>query len=140
MIARRAIGLDFGSKRIGVALSDSGGLLATPYELIRRVGDRTVEHGRIAELVAETGADVVVVGLPLQLDGDEGRAVAIVRSEIRGLRKRLDVPVEEIDERFTTVTAHQHLASAGIASHKRKDLVDAVAASVLLQAWLDRVR
>ncbi len=140
MTGLRALGLDFGSKRIGVALSDSGGLLATPYDLIRRVGDRTIEHGRIAELVAETEAEVVVVGLPLQLDGDEGRAVAIVRSEIRGLRKRLDVPVEEIDERFTTVTAHQRLAGAGVASHKRKDLVDAVAASVLLQAWLDRGR
>ncbi len=134
----RALGIDFGSKRIGVALSDSGGMLATPYELIRRVGDRTVEHGRIAELVEETGAEVVVVGLPLQLDGDEGHAVAIVRSEIRGLGKRLGVPVEEIDERFTTVTAHQQLASAGVKNHKRKDLVDAVAASVLLQAWLDR--
>lgn len=134
----RALGIDLGTRRIGVALSDSGGMLATPYELIRRVGDRTVEHGRIAELVEETGAEVVVVGLPLQLDGDEGRAVAIVRAEIRGLRKRLDVPVEEIDERFTTVTAHQRLTDAGVASHRRKDLVDAVAASVLLQSWLDR--
>ena len=134
----RALGIDFGSKRIGIALSDSDGLLATPYELIKRVGDRNVEHGRIAELVAETGAEVVVVGLPLQLDGDEGHAVAIVRSEIRGLRKRLGVPVDEIDERFTTVTAHQQLANAGIASHKRKNLVDSVAASVLLQSWLDR--
>lgn len=136
----RALGIDFGSKRIGVALSDSGGLLATPYGLIRRVGDRTVEHGEIADLVAETGAEVVVVGVPWSLDGEEGRAAAMVRSEIRGLRKRLDVPVEETDERFTTVTAHQQLAEGGVRSRDRKDTIDAVAASVLLQAWLDRLR
>lgn len=136
----RALGLDFGSKRIGIALSDSGGLLATPYGLVKRVGDRTVEHGEIVDLVNETGAEVVVVGVPWSLDGDEGRAASMVRSEIRALRRRLEVPVEEIDERFTTVTAHQQLAEAGVRSRDRKDRIDAVAASVLLQAWLDRLR
>jgi putative Holliday junction resolvase len=134
----RALGIDFGTKRIGVAISDDGGLVATPYSMIRRVGDRIVEHGRIAELVEETGAEIVVVGLPISLDGDEGRAAALVRSEVRGLSKRLPVPVETIDERFSTVTAHRRLADAGIATRKRGELVDAVAASVFLQAWLDR--
>ncbi len=121
-----------------MAVSDGGGLLATPYAVVKRVGDRTVEHARLAELVDETGAAIVVVGLPLSLDGAVGPAAAGVRSEIRGLRRRLAVPVEEIDERFTTVTAHPQLGAAGVSARKRRDLVDAVAASVLLQAWLDR--
>ncbi len=133
----RALGIDFGSRRIGVALSDRGGLVATPYALIRRVGDRTVEHGRIQELVEETDAEIVVVGVPISLDGGEGRAAAAIRSEIRGLRKRLGVPVEEIDERFTTVTAHRQLDQAGVSNRKRSDKIDAMAAAVLLQSWLD---
>lgn len=131
----RAVGIDFGSRRIGVAVSS--GSLATPYETIRRVGDRTIEHGRIAEIVAETGASVVVVGLPLSLDGEPGAAVRLVRSEIRGLRRRLDVPVEEYDERFTTVTAERSLRVTGTRGEQKKDVVDQVAAAVLLQGWLD---
>lgn len=131
----RAVGIDFGSRRIGVAVSS--GSLATPYETIRRVGDRTIEHGRIAEIVAETGASVVVVGLPLSLDGEPGPAVRLVRSEIRGLRRRLDVPVEEYDERFTTVTAERSLRVTGTRGEQKKDVVDQVAAAVLLQGWLD---
>lgn len=128
-----------GSRRIGVALSDSAGMVATPLEVIRRVGDRTVEHGRVAALVAETEAEIVVVGMPFSLDGKEGAAAAGVRSEIRGLRKRLTVPVTEVDERFSTVTAHRELDAAGVSHRRRRDLVDAVAAAVLLQAWLDRL-
>lgn len=140
LLAGRAVGIDFGSKRVGIAVSDSGRMVATPFETIKRVGDRTVEHGRIAEIVEEVGATVVVVGLPLSLDGSEGHAVKLVRSEVRGLSKRLNIPVEEYDERFTTVTAEQSLREMGTRGQAKRDVVDQVAAAVLLQGWLDALQ
>ena len=136
----RAVGIDFGSKRVGVAVSDAGRMVATPFETIKRVGDRTVEHGRIEEIVNEIDATVVVVGLPLSLDGSDGHAVKLVRSEVRGLAKRLNIPVEEYDERFTTVTAERSLREMGTRGKAKRDVVDQVAATVLLQGWLDALQ
>ncbi len=133
----RAVGIDFGSKRIGIAICDALGLVATPYETIKRVGDRTVEHGRIQEIVQEIGAGIVVVGMPYSLDGSEGPAARLIRSEVKGLNKRLEVPVETYDERFTTVTAQDSLIRAGTKGSKKRDVIDQVAAAVLLQGWLD---
>lgn len=139
-LAGRAVGIDFGSKRIGIAVSDAWRMVATPFETIKRVGDRTVEHGRIQEIVDEIGATVAVVGLPLSLDGSDGHAVKLVRSEVRGLVKRLDIPVEEYDERFTTVTAEQSLREMGTRGQAKRDVIDQVAAAVLLQGWLDALQ
>lgn len=136
----RAVGVDFGSRRIGIAVSDAGQMVATPYETIKRVGDRTVEHGRIAEIVDEVSAVVVVVGLPLSLDGSDGRAVDLVRSEVRGLAKRLAIPIEEYDERFTTVEAERSLRLTGTKGRAKRDVIDQVAAAVLLQGWLDALQ
>ncbi len=133
----RAVGVDFGSRRIGIAVSDSKRVLATPFETIKRVGDQLVEHGRINEIVTEIEASVVVVGIPFSLDGSEGPAARAIRSELRGLRKRLSVPVVEQDERFTSVTAEQSLRRGGTKGTKKRDVVDQVAAAVLLQGWLD---
>ncbi len=133
----RAVGVDFGSKRIGIAICDSLGMIATPFETIKRVGDRTIEHGRIEEIVLEIGAEIIVIGMPYSLDGSEGPAVRLIRSEIKGLRKRLHIPVDTIDERFTTVTAHDSLNRGGTKGSKKRDVVDQVAAAVLLQHWLD---
>ncbi len=136
----RAVGIDFGARRIGVAVSDAGQMVATPFETIKRVGDRTVEHGRIAEIVAEVDAVVVVVGLPRSLDGRDGRAVDLVRSEVRGLAKRLSIPIEEYDERFTTVEAERSLRVTGTKGRAKRDVIDQVAAAVLLQGWLDALQ
>ncbi len=133
----RAVGVDFGSRRIGIAICDSLGVIATPFETIKRVGDRTIEHGRIEEIVLEIGAEIIVIGMPYSLDGSEGPAARLIRSEIKGLRKRLAIPVHTIDERFTTVTAHDLLNRGGTKGSKKRDVVDQVAAAVLLQHWLD---
>ena len=133
----RALGLDLGDRRIGVALSDTGGVLATPYETVNRMGDRPREHRRLAELVAETEAQVVVVGLPLSLDGSDGPAARKVLKEVDALRGALPVPVETYDERFTTVTADRSLRAMEVRGARRRQVVDQVAAAVLLQAWLD---
>lgn len=141
----RAIGVDFGQKRVGIAVSDDGGLLATPYETIDRVGDRTKEHGRLLELVDETNAVAVVVGVPYSLDGAIGQAAKTVLSEVRGLEKRLNregrsLVVETHDERFSTVTAEQNLRAGGIEAKKQRRMIDATAAAVILQSWLDARR
>ena len=133
----RAVGVDLGTKRVGIAISDSAGLVATPYEVIQRSGDRDREHRQIAAIVAEVEAEIVVVGLPLSLDGSEGRAAQGARHEAGLLGAMFDVPVEMHDERFTTVTAERVLKEQNLTAPQRRKVVDKVAASVLLQAWLD---
>ncbi len=133
----RVVGLDLGSKRIGVAVCDAGRMVATPYETVRRVGDRPVEHQRITEIVAETEAVLLLVGLPLSLDGSVGQAAKTVLSEVRALRRTLTVPVETHDERLTTVTADDYLSQQRVRGNKRRDVVDQVAAAVILQSWID---
>lgn len=120
-----------------MALCDSGGLLATPYEVVARSGDRARDHRRIAELVDEAAAVRVVVGLPTSLGGEAGPAAQAVLAEIEQLRAVLPVPVCTHDERLTTVTAQRSLRQAGVNTKKGRKVVDQVAAAVILQAWLD---
>lgn len=136
----RVVGIDLGSRRIGVAVSDGDGVLASPYEVVERTGDRAGEHLRLARLVEEVGAGLVVVGLPLSLDGSDGPAALAAREEAVALAAAVGVPVETHDERFTTVSAHQAMAAAGTRSRARRETVDSVAAAVMLQSWLDRRR
>jgi putative Holliday junction resolvase len=131
----RALALDLGSKRIGIALS--AGTLATPYEVLARSGRRRDDHRRIAEHVAEVEAEVVVVGLPLSLDGSVGHAAERVISECEELAEVLDVPVETWDERLSTVTAERSLMEQQMRAQARRRVVDKVAAAVILQSWLD---
>ena len=131
----KALGLDLGSKRVGVAFSS--GVLATPYEVIQRGRDHAADHARVAALVEECGAEIVVVGMPFSLDGSKGPAARLVEAEVEELRAALPVPVELHDERLTTVTAHRLLAEQGLDSRKRRSAGDGAAAAVLLQAWLD---
>jgi putative Holliday junction resolvase len=133
----RALGLDLGERRIGVALCDSAGVLATPYEVVTRSGDRARDHARIGALVEEAGAEVIVVGLPLSLDGSKGPAALGVEAEVAELRDHLGVRVELWDERLSTVEATRRLRSAGVSGRKRRHVIDQVAATVILQAWLD---
>ncbi len=131
----RAIGVDLGSKRVGVAISS--GSLATPYEVLRRSGDRTRDHARIAELVEEAGAELVVVGVPLSMDGSMGAAAQRAMDEIDQLTAVLDVPVRTWDERLSTVTAERSLMDQNLNAQARRRVVDKVAAAVILQSWLD---
>jgi putative holliday junction resolvase len=140
MPVRRGVRLaiDVGSARIGVARSDPGGSLASPLTTVTRGrGDLA----RLAELTEQHGAIEVIVGLPTSLSGAEGRAAATARAFARSLAARLaPVPVRLVDERFTTVTAHDALAAAGRDSRARRGVVDQAAAAVLLQAALDTER
>ena len=131
----RAIGVDLGTKRVGVAVSS--GSLATPYEVLQRSGDKRRDHARIAELVEEAGAEVVVVGLPLSLDGSVGAAAQRAIDEVELLSATLEVPVRTWDERLSTVTAERSLRDQNMNAQARRRVVDQVAAAVILQSWLD---
>lgn len=131
----RAIGIDLGSKRIGVALSS--GTLATPYEVVNRSGDRRRDHRRIAELADEAEAELVVVGVPLSLDGTVGPAAQRALDEVEQLAEVVGRPVETWDERLSTVTAERSLIAQDLRAPARRRVVDKVAAAVILQSWLD---
>lgn len=136
----RALGIDLGTKRIGVALSDSAGTMATPYEVVTRSGSRDVDHQRIRALAEEAGAECLVVGLPLSLDGSVGRAAQSALDEADELAAAVGLPVEMWDERLTTVSADRDLLVMEMKAAARRRVVDKVAASIMLQAWLDHRR
>jgi putative holliday junction resolvase len=132
----RVLGLDLGSRRIGVAVS--AGTIALPHTVLERARERASDHAAVAGLVAELGVERVIVGLPLSLDGSVGPAARAAASEAEALGDVLGVPVETYDERLTTVTADRSLSSLGLPGQARRRVVDKVAAAVMLQAWLDR--
>jgi putative Holliday junction resolvase len=136
----RAVGIDLGDRRIGVAVSDAGGTLAFPRPVIARGKDRGRDHEAIAGVVEEVGATVVVVGLPLSLDGGRGPSAVAAEDEAAALARLLGprgVRVETLDERFTTVAASGAMTDAGKSARKMRTTVDSAAAAVLLQSWLD---
>lgn len=132
----RALGIDFGERRIGIALSS--GSVASPIETVQRSGDHAVDHRKILGIAAEWEVDTLVVGLPLSLDGSEGVAAQLVRSEIEELAAATSIPVVPYDERLTTVTATRLLQEGAVPGRSQRQMVDQVAAAVMLQAWLDR--
>lgn len=133
----RVLGLDLGSKRIGVAVSDSSGTIAGPLTVLQRTGDHARDHENIRKLVVEEEAERVVVGLPLSLDGSMGPAAMAAVAEAEQLATVVGVPVESYDERLTTVSAERTLMQAKMRAEARRRVVDKVAAAVMLQAWLD---
>jgi putative holliday junction resolvase len=136
----RALGLDPGSKRIGVAVSDRSGTIASPLLVLQRTGSIRQDHRRIADLVIEEEAELVVVGLPIGMNGKLGTAAQGVLTEVKALATVVGVPVLTYDERLTTVSADRALKEANIGASARRKLVDKVAAAVMLQAWLDAGR
>jgi len=131
--------VDLGARRIGLARSDPSGTLASPVSVLERSGDRGADHRAILDAAREAGADRIVVGLPISLSGDEGPAARDVRDELDELRAAADdeLIIEAHDERFTTVTANRALAQAGHRSPARRQSIDAAAAAVMLQSWLE---
>ena len=133
----RALGLDLGERRVGVAVCDSAGTVATPVETLARTGDPDRDLQSIADQVHQWEAEIVVVGLPISLDGSEGPAARTARAEIDRLEKLLEVPVVSYDERLTTVIAERSLMEQQMKGPQRRGVVDQVAAAVILQSWLD---
>jgi len=137
-IITRSLGLDIGDKRIGVALSDPRGILASPLTIIDRT-DEERDVDAIAAIVKEREIGQIIVGLPRSLSGSEGEQAEKVRAFVEKLRGRIGVALEFRDERLTTVSARRLVREAGRRkSRERQD--DAFAAAVILQGYLDEAR
>jgi putative Holliday junction resolvase len=134
----RVLALDLGSKRIGVAVSDDAGTVATPIATLERPRDTARLHRDIAELVREWEAGLLLLGLPIALDGSLGPAATAVLAERDQLAAVVDVPIEVHDERLTTRIADRALRERGdLDGRARRKLVDQTAAAVILQDFLD---
>lgn len=133
----RVLGLDLGTRRIGIAVSDPSGTIATPLKVLARSTSQRLDHLAIRQLVEEEEATTVVVGLPLNMDGTEGKAAQAARSEVARMATVVGVPVLLHDERRTTVEADRVLMEQRMNAKERRSVVDMVAAAVILQSWLD---
>jgi putative holliday junction resolvase len=136
----RVLGVDLGSRRIGVAVTDSSRTVATGVTTLDRSADRAADHDALAGLVADYGAVEVVIGLPVSLSGDLGPAARAVLDEIGEIRNAVGVEVSTVDERFTTATAAGALRAAGRRARDQRNIVDQTAAAELLQTWVERER
>jgi putative Holliday junction resolvase len=136
----RCLGLDLGTKRIGVAICDPDERVATPLTVLSRTGTRAGDHAAVAALVVEYEAEAVVVGLPLTLRGSMSESAQNAVTETEQLRGVLSVPVHLHDERLTTVTADRSLMELQMKADARRRVVDKVAAAVMLQSFIDHRR
>ncbi len=132
----RAVGIDLGTRRVGVAVSDSGGRVATPHTVVVRTGDDDADRARLVAVITDLSPEQIVVGLPLSLDGSTGPAARWAMDEAEALRRLLDVPLELHDERLSTVSVLRSPVLGGGRRSRRKP-VDGQAAAVMLQSWLD---
>jgi putative Holliday junction resolvase len=141
--ATRVLGVDLGSRRIGLALSDPTATVATPHSVLQRGGDTAADRRAIVGAARESHAGTIVVGLPLSLSGRQGPAARAALDEVEALRalaEPVGISVDTYDERLTTVIANRQLAAAKVKGRSRRRVVDEVAAAVMLQSYLDRSR
>lgn len=132
----RVMSLDYGEVRIGVALSDVTRFLATGYENYTRVNlEKDLEH--LAEIIRNNNVRVVVLGLPLNMNGTEGERAQKTREFAEELSKYTDAKIEFLDERLTSVSAEKILISADVSRKKRKQVLDKLSATIILQDYLD---
>ncbi|ABF63700.1 Holliday junction resolvase RuvX [Ruegeria sp. TM1040] len=133
------VGLDFGEKTIGVAVSDRIGAVATPLETIRRK-KFTLDSNRLLEIIAGRDINGILLGLPRNMDGSEGPRCQSTRAFARNLSRVTDLPIGFWDERLSTVAAERALLEADTSRKRRAEVIDHVAASYILQGALDRMR
>lgn len=133
------IGLDVGERRIGVATSDPLGITAQPHSFIARSGG-AADLQKLLAIAEEVGARGFVLGLPLRTDGSQGPEAQKVQEWADALRAETSLPIEWVDERFTTVLAERALREQGVKGAARRERVDQVAAALILQTFLDRRR
>ena len=134
-----ALALDVGERRIGVAVSDPGGLLATPLTTIHRTHE-AADIDEVLRLAEEHDVGEIVVGLPLELSGRTGPQAGRSLAFVRALAGRTAIPVETVDERYSTVEAERRLRDSGVEPSRDRARVDAAAAAVILQSYLDAKR
>ena len=132
------MGLDLGTKTIGIALSDTGRQIASPLETIRRE-KFTNDAKRLLDLATKHGVVALILGLPLNMDGSEGPRVQATRAFVRNLAQKTDLPILYWDERLSTAAVTRTLIDADASRARRAELVDKLAAAYILQGVLDRI-
>ncbi len=132
----RVLAIDPGTVRLGLAMSDPTGIIASPFKVLRRTTPER-DLAAIAEVVREHEVKQILVGLPRRLDGTLDAAAHTARAFAEAVQATAGVPVRLWDERLTTVAAERHLVAAGVRRERRRATVDAVAAALLLQSYLD---
>lgn len=139
IIRKRIMGLDFGSKTVGVALTDETRTCIRPLPVIRREkpGKLRKTLSAVTELSKEYDCDRIILGLPLNMDGSEGERVRLTREFRELLMKRVDIPVILFDERLTTVEAYDVMNERGIDKSEQREIVDSVAAAIILNGYID---
>ena len=135
----RLLGLDVGTKTIGLALSDVTRSIATPYETIRRT-KFTSDAKILVDIVGKMEVGGLIIGLPINLDGSEGPRAQSTRAFARNLAKHIDLPMAFWDERLSTAAVERHLIEAGASRKRRAEVVDRMAAAYILQGALDRLK
>lgn len=135
----RLMGLDVGDKRIGIALSDEGALIASPKETLERSGNRK-DIAHLLDLARCEDVSEILVGMPFSLDGSEGPQAQKVGRFVEALKAETDIRVTTWDERLTTVSAERALIEGNVSRAKRKKTIDRVAAALILQGYLDSKR
>jgi putative Holliday junction resolvase len=135
----RLLGLDVGTKTIGLALSDVTRSIATPYETIRRT-KFTSDAEILVDIVDKMQVGGLIIGLPINLDGSEGPRAQSTRAFARNLAKHIDLPMTFWDERLSTAAVERHLIEAGASRKRRAEVVDRMAAAYILQGALDRLK
>ena len=133
----RVLGIDLGSKRVGIATSDRSGTIASPLTVLQRGASQRLDHDAIAKIVIEEEAVAIVIGLPLNMDGSEGSAAKSARMEAERMATVVNVPIYIHDERRSTVEGDRVLMERGFNAQDRRKVIDKVAAAVILQSWLD---
>jgi putative holliday junction resolvase len=133
----RFVGVDYGTRRIGIAVSDPRGTIASPAETLAATGSAPTDADRILAWASQNEVTGIVVGLPLNMDGSDSRQTTLTRGLADALRQRGELPVELWDERLSSFQADQYLDAAEVPQSRRKKMRDALAAQVILQSYLD---
>lgn len=134
---KRIMGVDWGERRVGIAMSDETRTIASPHAVITRTPDLEADIGRIKEMAITNDADIIVLGLPVKLDGSVGQAALEVQEVAKRMAAGHGLDVRTWDERLSTAEAQKALIGGDVSRKKRKKLVDQVAAAIFLQAYLD---
>ena len=132
----RALGIDFGLKRVGLAVSDRTGTLVSPYKTIERT-TRGALFDELLEIIQKESVEAIVVGLPLSMDGEDTLTTRQARNFADSLGRRTELPLHLMDERLTSAQAEEELNAAGMRGKKKKMALDSQAAVVILRSWIE---
>lgn len=134
----RIMAIDWGSRRIGIALSDESRTIASPHTVLKRGESLERDLQELAQIASQSDVDIIIFGMPVRLDGSMGSAAEGVLEVVEKMRRKVRIPINTWDERLSTAQAQRALISGDVSRSKRRKVVDQVAASLFLQAYLDK--